>query len=308
MKKVLVATDKPFAKVAVNGIKSIIEEGGFEFVLFEKYTDKSQLLEAVTDVNAIIIRSDIIDKDVIEHAKNLEIVVRAGAGYDNIDLSAATSKSVVAMNTPGQNSNAVAELTIGMMVYIARNCFDGSSGTELRGKKLGLHAYGYVGRLVAEIAKGFNMEIYAFDPYIPKEKIEADGVKVVSDVKELYRTCQYVSLHIPANKETAKSINYDLLSVMPKGATLVNTARKEVIDETSLIKMFSEREDFRYITDLKPDCEKEIKEKFAGKYFCPPIKMGAQTSEANINAGLAAARQIVKFFKHNDRTFMVNIL
>lgn len=306
MKKILVATDKPFAASAVNGIRKITEEAGYELSLLEKYTSKEELIAAVADVNAIIIRSDIIDAEVIAAAPHLKIVVRAGAGYDNIDLAACTAKGIVAMNTPGMNSNAVAELALGMMVFKCRNHFDGTSGTELRGKKLGIHAYGNVGRYVAEIAKGFGMEVYAFDPFVDAAKIEADGVKVVKSVEELYSTCQYISLHIPANEKTKKSINYELLSIMPKGATLVNTARKEVIDEDGLLKIFADRPDFRYLSDIEPGCKAEIAENYKGKFFFTPKKMGAQTSEANNNAGLAAARQIVGFFEKGDKTFQVN--
>lgn len=306
MKKVLIATEKPFAKVAVDGIKKIVEEGGYECVLLEKYTEKSQLIKAVADVQAIIFRSDIIDEEVLSAAKNLEIAVRAGAGYDNIDLNAATRNHVVVMNTPGQNSNAVAELAAGMMVYMARNLFNGSSGTELKGKSIGIHAYGYVGKYVARIAKGFEMNVFAFDPFVSKENIEADGVTPVESAETLYEKCQYVSLHIPANEKTKKSINFELLNRMPKGATLVNTARKEVIDEEGLIKMFEQREDFRYLSDIEPTNKTEIESKFSGKFFFTPKKSGAQTQEANVNAGLAAAQQIVKFFKFGDKTFMVN--
>jgi D-3-phosphoglycerate dehydrogenase / 2-oxoglutarate reductase len=306
MKKVLVATDKPFAKVAVDGIRGIVEKAGYELVMLEKYTSQDDFIKAITDVDAVIIRSDIADKAVIEAGKNLKIIVRAGAGYDNIDLETAKAKGVVAMNTPGQNSNAVAELALGMMVYAARNNFNGTSGTELRGKKLGLQAYGNVGRYVAAIAKGFGMEIYAFDPFIDGAIIEKDGVHVVKTLDELYSKCQYVSLHIPANAQTKKSVNFELLSKMPKGATLVNTARKEVIEEESLLKMFAERPDFKYVSDIEPDCKAEIIDKYAGRFFFSPKKMGAQTSEANINAGLAAANQIVNFLGNGDTTFQVN--
>jgi len=306
MKKVLVATDKPFAKVAVDGIRKVVTEAGYELVMLEKYTEKADLLKAVSDVDAVIIRSDIADKAVLEAGKNLKIVVRAGAGYDNIDLEAATNNNIVAMNTPGQNSNAVAELVFGMMVLIARNNYNGSSGTELRGKKIGIHAYGNVGRYVAKIAFGFGMEVYAFDPFVKKEAMEAEGVKVVSSVDELYTTCQYVSLHIPATAQTKNSINFELLSKMPKGATLINTARKEVINEEGLVKMFAERPDFRYISDIEPGCKTEIMEKFSGRFFFTPKKMGAQTDEANINAGLAAAHQIVNFFEKGDISYKVN--
>jgi len=306
MKKILVATDKPFAKVAVEGIRQIVEKSGNELVLLEKYTEKSQLLEAVANVHAMIIRSDIVDAEVLEAAKELEIVVRAGAGYDNIDLTAATQKNVIAMNTPGQNSNAVAELVLGMMVYFARGCFDGKPGSELLGKTIGIHAYGNVGKNVARIAKGFGMEVYAFDPFVDKALIENDGVTVVESVEELYNTCQYISLHIPATEKTKKSINYELLMSMPKAAVLVNTARKEVIDEEGLMKVFAERTDFGYISDIEPGCKDQIAEKYQGRYYFTPKKMGAQTEEANINAGLAAANQIVKYFETGDTTFKVN--
>jgi D-3-phosphoglycerate dehydrogenase / 2-oxoglutarate reductase len=306
MKKVLVATDKPFAKIAVDGIRKVVTDAGYELVMLEKYTEKADLLKAVSDVDAVIIRSDIADKAVLEAGKNLKIVVRAGAGYDNIDLETATNNNIVAMNTPGQNSNAVAELVFGMMVLIARNNYNGSSGTELRGKKIGIHAYGHVGRYVAKIAFGFGMEVYAFDPFVKKEAMEAEGVKVVSSVEELYSTCQYVSLHIPATAQTKNSINFDLLSRMPMGATLVNTARKEVINEEGLLKMFAERPDFRYISDIEPGCKAEIMEKFSGRFFFTPKKMGAQTDEANINAGLAAAHQIVNFLEKGDISCKVN--
>lgn len=306
MKKVLVATDKPFAKVAVDGIRGIIEKAGYELVLLEKYTSQDDFINAVADVDAVIIRSDIADKSVIEAGRNLKIIVRAGAGYDNIDLEAAKAKGVVAMNTPGQNSNAVAELALGMMVYAARNNFNGTSGTELRGKNLGLQAYGNVGRYVAGIAKGFGMNVFAFDPFVDAAAIEKDGVQALKTLDELYSKCQYVSLHIPANAQTKKSVNSELLAKMPKGATLVNTARKEVIDEESLLKMFADRPDFKYVSDIEPDCKAEIFEKYAGRFFFSPKKMGAQTSEANVNAGLAAARQIVNYLENGDSTFQVN--
>ncbi len=306
MTKVLVATDKPFAKAAVDGIRKIVEDAGFQLVLLEKYPAQSDFVNAVADVDAVIIRSDIANKEVIDAAKNLKIIVRAGAGYDNIDLAACTEKGVVAMNTPGQNSNAVAELALGMMVMAARNNYDGSSGTELRGKKLGIHAYGNVGRYIAMIAKGFGMEVYAFDPFVSKEAMEKDGIIYIDNVETLYSTCQYVSLNMPANEKTKKSINFELLSKMPKNACLVNTARKEVIDEEGLLQIFTERADFKYVSDVEPGCKAEIAEKFAGKYFFTPKKMGAQTSEANINAGLAAANQIVKFIKTGDKTYQVN--
>lgn len=306
MTKVLVATVKPFAAAAVDGIRSVVEGAGYEMALLEKYENQQDFIDAAADADAIIIRSDKADADVIANGKNLKIIVRAGAGYDNVDLAAATDKGVVVMNTPGQNSNAVAELALGMMVFMARNGFNGTSGRELRGKKLGIHAYGNVGRYVAEIAKGFGMECVAFDPFISKEDIEKDGVKAVESAEELYSTCQYISLHIPANDKTRGSINAELLGMMPKGATLVNTARKEVVCEDSLKKVFAERDDFVYISDIAPDCADEIAAKYEGRFFFTPKKMGAQTAEANINAGIAAAKQIKSFLEEGNTTFQVN--
>ncbi len=306
MPKVLIATVKPFAPVAVEQIKKIVENAGYEFAVLEKYESPEALKAAVADADALIVRSDKITAEVIAAAAKLKLVVRAGAGYDNIDLKTATERGIVVMNTPGQNSNAVAELALGMMVYLARNQFNGKPGTELKGKTLGVHAYGHVGKRVAEIAKGFGMEIFAYDPFIPKEAIEKDGVKAVNSAEELYHQCQYVSLHIPANEKTIKSVNFALLSLMPQNATLVNTARKEIINEDELLKMFEERPDFKYISDIAPDCKDVIAKKYPGRYFFTPKKMGAQTAEANINAGLAAARQIVNFFEKGDRTFQVN--
>ena len=304
--KVLVATDKPFAKIAVDGIRKEIEAAGYELVLLEKYGEKANLLEAVKDANAIIIRSDIIDAEVLDAAKELKIVVRAGAGYDNVDLAAATAHNVCVMNTPGQNSNAVAELAFGMMVMAVRNMYNGTSGFELKGKKLGIHAYGNVGRNVARIAKGFGMEIYAFDAYCPKELIEADGVTPVDSAEKLYETCNVVSIHIPATPGTRMSINYNLLNRMPKNGLIVNTARKEVINEIELVKVMEDRADLKYVTDIMPDDHAELVEKFTGRYFTTPKKMGAQTAEANINAGIAAANQIVGFFKEGCEKFRVN--
>lgn len=304
--KVLVATDKPFAKVAVDGIRKEIEAAGYELVLLEKYGEKAKLLEAVKDANALIIRSDVIDAEVFDAAKELKIVVRAGAGYDNVDLAAATAHGVCVMNTPGQNSNAVAELVFGLLVYAVRNFYNGTSGTELKGKKLGIHAFGNVGRNVARVAKGFGMEVYAYDAYCPKAAIEEAGVKAVDSVEELYKTCNIVSLHIPATAETKNSINYALVNQMPKGAILVNTARKEVINEAELIKLMEERADIKYITDIMPVTNEEFATKFAGRYFSTPKKMGAQTAEANINAGIAAAKQIVGFIKDGCEKFRVN--
>ncbi len=304
--KVLIATEKPFAKVAVDGIRKEIEAAGYELVLLEKYTEKSQLLDAVKDVNAIIIRSDIVDKEVLDAAKELKIVVRAGAGYDNVDLAEATAHGVCVMNTPGQNSNAVAELAFGMMIMAVRNFYNGKAGTELMGKKLGIHAYGNVGRNVARIAKGIGMDIYAYDAFCPKEAIKADGVTPVDSAEELYKTCDVVSLHIPATPETRKSINYDMVNLMPKNGLLVNTARKEVIDEEGLLKLMEERQDLKYVTDIMPDMNEEFAAKCAGRYFSTPKKMGAQTAEANINAGIAAAKQIVAYFKDGCEKFRVN--
>ncbi len=304
--KVLVATEKPFAAVAVNGIKEVLDAAGIEMVLLEKYPDKAALLSAVADVEGMIVRSDIVDAEVLDAAKNLKIVVRAGAGYDNIDLTAATAKGVCVMNTPGQNSNAVAELVFGMVVLMIRNHFNGTSGTELKGKKLGIHAYGQVGRNVARIAKGFGMEICAFDPYCPNEVMVNEGVTPVASVEELYKECQFVSLHIPATAETKQSINHQLLSLMPKGAVLINTARKEVIHEEELAQVLEERSDFRYVADVAPASAEALKEKFGDRVFFTPKKMGAQTAEANINAGIAAARQSVGFLQEGIDKFRVN--
>ncbi|MEE1346990.1 MAG: NAD(P)-dependent oxidoreductase [Bacteroidales bacterium] len=305
MTKVLVATEKPFAKVAIDGIRKEVEAAGFELALLEKYTEKKQLLEAVADADALIIRSDKVDAEVLDAAKNLKIVVRAGAGYDNIDLAAATAHNVVAMNTPGQNANAVAELALGLLVFAVRNFYNGTSGTELMGKKIGIHAFGNVGRNVARVAKGFGMDVYAFDAYCPADVIEADGVKPVKSVDELYETCQFISLHIPATAETKGSIGNALVSKMPKNGLLLNTARKEVINEPELLALLAERQDLRYVTDIKPDADADFA-KFEGRYFSTPKKMGAQTAEANINAGIAAARQIVGFIKNGVDKFRVN--
>lgn len=306
MKKVLVATEKPFASVAVDGIGKVLAEAGYELALLEKYTSKAELLEAVSDVDALIVRSDKVDAEVLNAAQKLKIVVRAGAGYDNIDLDSATSHGVVAMNTPGQNSNAVAELVLGLLVYAVRNFYNGKAGTELKGKKLGILAFGNVGRNVARIAKGFEMEVLAYDAFCPSDVIEAAGVKAVGSTAELFEQSDIVSLHIPATPETVKSINADLVGKLPKGGILINTARKEVVDETSLISLMTNRTDIKYITDIKPDADPEFNEKFADRYFATPKKMGAQTAEANINAGLAAANQIVAFFKDGVTRFQVN--
>ena len=303
--KVLVATEKPFAAAAVEGIKKEIEGAGNELVLLEKYTEKAQLLDAVKDVDAMIIRSDKADAEVLDAAKNLKIIVRAGAGYDNIDLAAATAHNVVAENTPGQNSNAVAELVFGLLVFTVRNFYNGKAGSELKGKKLGILAFGNVGRNVARIAKGFGMEVAAYDAFCPADVIEAAGVYAVKSQDELFQTCDIVSLHIPATPETIKSIDYKTVNQLPKGAILINTARKEVINEPELLKLLAEREDLKFITDIKPDADADFA-KFEGRYFSTPKKMGAQTAEANINAGIAAAKQINAFFKDGCTKFQVN--
>lgn len=305
MKKVLVATEKPFAAVAVKGIREVIETAGYKLELLEKYTDKAQLLAAAADVDAIIIRSDKIDNEVFEAAKNLKLVVRAGAGYDNVDLESATKHGVCVMNTPGQNANAVAELAFGMMVYAYRNMYNGTSGLELKGKKLGIHAYGNVGRNVGRIAKGFGMDIYIYDCFTPQEIVDADGVKRVDTVEELYSVCDVVSVHIPATPETKKSIGRKLVSSMPNPALLVNTARKEVVNEEELLQVMAERPDLKYVTDVAPDALEEFAQ-FQGRFFATPKKMGAQTAEANINAGIAAARQIVDFIENGNEKFRVN--
>ena len=304
--KVLVATEKPFAAVAVNGIREEIEKAGYELVLLEKYTDKADLLKAVADVDALIIRSDKVDAEVLDAAKNLKVVVRAGAGYDNVDLAAATAHNVCVENTPGQNSNAVAELVFGMAVMAFRNMYNGTSGAELKGKTLGIHAFGQVGRNVARIGKGFGMEVSALDPYCPDEVMIEAGVVPVHSVEELYKNNQVVSLHIPATDETRKSVGKQLLELMPKGGLLINTARKEVIDEDGLIAALEARADLKYVADIKPDAADVMNEKFEGRVFFTPKKMGAQTSEANINAGIAAARQVVAFLRDGIDRFRVN--
>ena len=305
--KVLIATEKPFAKTAVEGIEAILKEANYEVVRLEKYTDKAELLAAVADVDALIIRSDKVTAEVIEAAKQLKIVVRAGAGFDNVDLAAATAHNVVVMNTPGQNSNAVAELALGMMVYMARNQFNPGTGSELQGKTLAIHAYGNVGRLVGLKGKALGMNVIAYDPFITDDAVfERDGVKKMNSIAELYAAADYLSLHIPATAETKGSIGYDLAMSMPKGATIVNTARKEVINEEGLMKAMTEREDLKYITDIAPDAKDAYAEKFGKRYFGTPKKQGAETAEANVNAGLAAARQIVDFFVNGNVRFQVN--
>ena len=307
MKKVLLLTDKPFAQVAIDGIQKVVSEAGYELKLCEKYgKDLDRVKRVAADVDAMIIRSDKVGGEIMDAAPDLKIIVRAGAGYDNVDLEAATARNICVMNTPGQNSNAVAELAFGMMVMAVRNFYNGTSGSELMGKKLGIHAYGNVGRNVARIAKGFGMEIYAFDAYCPKELIEADGVIPVDSPEALYETCNVVSIHIPATPGTRMSINYNLLGRMPKNGLIVNTARKEVINEIELVKVMEDRADLKYVTDIMPDDHAELAEKFAGRYFTTPKKMGAQTAEANINAGIAAAKQIVGYLEEGCEKFRVN--
>ena len=306
MAKVLIATEKPFSKVAVDGIREVTDKAGYELALLEKYTEKAQLLDAVKDADALIVRSDKVDAEVVAAAKQLKIVVRAGAGFDNLDLAACTAHNVVAMNTPGQNANSVAELVFGMLVYGVRNFFNGTSGTELLGKKLGILAFGNVGRNVARIAKGFGMDVYAYDAFCPKEAIESAGVHAVDNQEALFEQCDIVSLHIPATPETKQSINYALVGKLKKGGILVNTARKEVIDEAGLLQLLQERTDLKYLTDIKPDMDAEFAEKAAGRYFATPKKMGAQTAEANVNAGIAAANQIVGFLEQGITKFKLN--
>ena len=303
--KILVATEKPFAKAAVDGIKEVIAASGNDLVLLEKGT-KADLIAAVADAAGLIVRSDIVDAEVLEAAKELKVVVRAGAGYDNIDLAAATAKGVCVMNTPGQNSNAVAELVFGMLVLLVRNNYNGTSGTELKDKTLGIHAYGQVGRNVARIAKGFGMKVSALDPWVSDDKMIADGVTPVHSVEELYSQNQYVSLHIPATAETKKSVTKELISLLPKNGVLINTARKEVVDEAGLAEAFEARPDFRYVADVKPDIAADLKEKYGDRIFFTPKKMGAQTAEANINAGIAAAKQVIANLTDGWNKFQVN--
>lgn len=306
MMKILVATEKPFAPAAIRLIREVTDAAGHELALLENYKDVSEFHAAAADADALIVRSDIVNEAVLKAAAKLKIVVRAGAGYDNLDLPACTAHNVVAMNTPGQNSNAVAELAFEMMLYQARGGFGGKSGTELRGKTLGLHAFGNVGKYMAEIAKGFGMDVFAFDPFVDESVMKDAGVKVCNTAGELYSKCQYVSLHMPANEKTKKSIGYDLLKLMPAGAVLVNTARKEVIDEEGLLRILEERPDFKYLSDVEPDSKAVFEEKYRGRFVFTAKKMGAQTEEANVNAGVAAAKQIVDFFKTGNQKFKVN--
>lgn len=304
--KILLATQKPFAAAAVTGIRNIVEEAGYELAILEKYESAEELKAAAADADAMIVRSDKVTKEVIEAAKSLKIVVRAGAGFDNLDLEACSAHGVVAMNTPGQNSNAVAELAIAMMIFMSRNQFTPATGSEIQGKTLGIQAFGNVGRLVGAKAAALGMNVKAIDPFLTAEQIKAGGAEPAGSLEELYSGCNFVSIHIPATPQTIGSIGYDLVTKMPKGATLVNTARKEVIDEAGLLKALEERTDLKYITDVAPDNLEEMKEKCGLRVFATPKKMGAQTAEANINAGLAAARQIVAFFKEGCTKFQLN--
>lgn len=306
MKRVLIATEKPFAPAAANEIAGILEQAGYQVKRLEKYTSKAELLVAVADVQAMIVRSDIVDKEVLDAASELKLVVRAGSGFDNLDLETCTQKGIVAMNTPGQNSNAVAELAIGMMIFMSRGQFKGMAGTELKGKTIGVYGCGNIGRRVARIAQGLGMHVVALDPCITKVSMEPYDVKVVQSVDELFSQSQYLSLHIPANEKTRKSLNFALLNKMPKGAIMINTARKEVIDEDGLKQMFEERPDFKYISDIAPTCHEELAAKYDLRYYSTPKKQGAETAEANVNAGVAAAEQIIAFFERNDQTSRVN--
>lgn len=306
MPKVLIATEKPFAAEAVQKIKAELDKAGYPHSWLENYTDVKDFHAAVADAEALIIRSDKVDAAVLDAAKQLKIVVRAGAGYDNIDLAAATAHGVVAMNTPGQNSNAVAELALAMMIYMARGKFNGKSGSELAGKKLVLYGYGNVPRFLAKMAKGIGMDVYAYDPYISADIMAKEGIKHLDKVEDIFSTGDYISLHIPATAETKKSINWNLLSLVKPDCILVNTARKEVIDEEALLKAFEEKKKFRYVSDVEPECAPKLMELYADRYYATPKKMGAQTGEANVNAGVAAAKQIIAFFEKGDTTFKVN--
>lgn len=304
--KILIATEKPFAKSAVESMRAMIEHEEYDLRLLENYTDKSELLEAVSKADALIVRSDKITADVIAAAPNLKIIVRAGAGYDNIDLDAASERNIVVMNTPGQNANAVAELVMGLAVYAARNMFNGKSGSELKGKKLGIYGFGNIGRLVAKLAQGYGMEVSAYDAYVKKSDISDAHVTPIYSPTDLFKENQYVSLHIPATPDNLKCVDWPLLKSMPQGATLINTARKEIIDETAIKRALRERDDFKYVSDIAPDCADELKEAFPARIYATPKKMGAQTAEANFNAGVAAARQVINFIQNDDTTFQVN--
>lgn len=304
--KILVATEKPFSPVAIKQIREITEAAGFELVLLEKYSDKSLFLDAVTDADGLIVRSDKVTAEILNAARQLKIVVRAGAGYDNLDLQACTENGVVAMNTPGQNANAVAELVFELILYQIRRGFSGKTGTELRLKTIGLHGFGNVGKYVADIARGFGMDVYAYDPFVSERIMKNNGAKQCTGIENMYSKCQYISLHMPLNERTGKSIRYDLLKKMPHNAVLVNTARKELIDEEDLLRIFAEREDFCYLSDIEPDCKSVFEDKYQGRYIFTAKKMGAQTEEANINAGSAAARQIVDYFTKGTEKYRLN--
>jgi D-3-phosphoglycerate dehydrogenase len=304
--KVLVATEKPFAPIAIRQIREVMEAAGFRLVLLENYKNRSELLESVSDTDALIVRSDLITSEVLDAAKQLKLVVRAGSGYDNLDIDSCTAHNVVAMNTPGQNSNAVAELVFLLMLHHIRGGFNGNRGSELRGKTIGLHAFGNVGKYVADIARGFGMDIYAYDPFVSERVMKNNGAKQCINVNELYSKCQYISIHMPSNKITHKSVGYDLMKKMPQNAVLVNTARKELIDEEGLLKVFAERSDFNYLADIEPDCKAVIEKNYKDRFIFTSKKMGAQTEESNINAGVAAARQIVDFFNHGKEKYRLN--
>lgn len=304
--KVLVATEKPFAPIAIRQIREVMEAAGFRLALLENYTNRSALLEAVSDADGLIVRSDLVTPEVLDAAKQLKIVVRAGSGYDNLDIESCTAHNVVAMNTPGQNSNAVAELAFLLMLYRIRRGFTGVQGSELRGKTIGLHAFGNVGKYVADIARGFGMDIYAYDPFVSERVMKNNGAKQCINVQELYSKCQYISIHMPSNKITNKSVGYDLMKRMPRNAVLVNTARKEIIDEEGLLKIFDERPDFSYLADIEPDCKATIEKNYKDRFIFTSKKMGAQTEESNINAGVAAARQIVDYFNNGKEKFRLN--
>lgn len=304
--EILVATEKPFAPIAIRQIREVTEAAGYKLVLLENYKSKSELLDAVSTADAMIVRSDIVSADVLDAAKKLRIVVRAGSGYDNLDLESCTAHNVVAMNTPGQNSNAVAELVFELLLYQIRGGFSGKSGSELRGKTIGLHAFGNVGKYVADIARGFGMDVYAYDPFVSERVMKNNNAKQTINIEELYSKCQYISIHMPCNEVTRKSIGFDLMNKMPQNAVLVNTARKEVIDEAGLLKIFETRPDFSYLSDIEPDCKADIEEKYKGRYIFTAKKMGAQTEESNINAGVAAARQIVEYFTTGKEKYKVN--
>jgi D-3-phosphoglycerate dehydrogenase / 2-oxoglutarate reductase len=304
--EILVATEKPFVPIAIRQIREVTEAAGFKLVLLENYKSKSELLDAVASADALIVRSDKVTNEVLDAAKKLKIVVRAGSGYDNLDVEACTAHNVIAMNTPGQNSNAVAELAFMLMLFQIRGGFTGKSGSELRGKTLGLHAFGNVGKYVADIARGFGMDIYAYDPFVSERVMKNNGAKQCINVGELYSKCQYISIHMPSNSITNKSIGYDLMKLMPSNPVLVNTARKELIDEEGLLKIFAERPDFNYLSDIEPDCKEIIEKNYQGRFIFTNKKMGAQTEESNINAGVAAARQVVDYFKNGKEKYKLN--